>query len=174
MAGVPISAFFANLYLTDLDKQFCENEVIYARYSDDIIIFAKSEWELKFYREEVKRKLKEAELSLNPAKQYMTKPGETWEYLGFSYQNRVTDISDIVLQKIKGKLKRKARAIYRWKIKNNKPVEYAIKAYIKYFDRKNLVTGHYTKSNYDLRYATMKELGYKSLVNEYYRMKQEG
>lgn len=116
-------------------------------------------------------------------------------------------MSDIALQKIKGKLKRKARAIYRWKVRNHKLDEFAIRAYIKYFNRKffdnphkneitwckwyfpiintgkslhvidqytqdcirYIVTGKYTKSNYNLRYAKMKELGYCSLVNTYYK-----
>ena len=40
MAGTPLSAFFANLYLGDLDAVFAERGVLYARYSDDIIVFA--------------------------------------------------------------------------------------------------------------------------------------
>jgi len=32
-----------------------------------------------------------------------------------------------------------------------------------------IVTGKYSKSNYNYRYETMRELGLRSLVNEYYR-----
>ena len=42
MAGVPISGFLANLYLAELDKWFHERNILYARYSDDIIVFGKT------------------------------------------------------------------------------------------------------------------------------------
>lgn len=38
MAGVPFSGFCANLYLRKLDRAFAGR--LYARYSDDIIVFA--------------------------------------------------------------------------------------------------------------------------------------
>ena len=42
MAGIPISPFFANVYLLSMDKYFEEQGVPYFRYSDDILIFARS------------------------------------------------------------------------------------------------------------------------------------
>ena len=34
-----------------------------------------------------------------------------------------------------------------------------------------LSTGRHCKQNYNVRYNTLKELGFKSLVNEYYKFK---
>ena len=42
MAGVPLASFLANLYLNDLDWHFHRQGMLYARYSDDIILFASS------------------------------------------------------------------------------------------------------------------------------------
>ena len=39
MAGTPTSPFFANLYLREMDEYFAARNVLYARYSDDILIF---------------------------------------------------------------------------------------------------------------------------------------
>lgn len=210
MAGLPISAFLANVYLMELDKLFWERNILYARYSDDIIVFSKEKEELKAYEDEIEKILREHGLSINSKKRCVTNPGEEWEYLGFSYHQGVIDVSEMALRKLKGKMKRKARAIYRWKIQKGKADEHAVRAYIKYFNRKffenpvhneitwcrwyfpvintdktlrvidrymqnhirYLVTGKYSKANYNLRYETMKELGYKSLVNEYYRRKK--
>lgn len=210
MAGLPVSAFLANLYLKEMDQYFWENKILYARYSDDIIIFSKTETELQKQIEFIESTLEEHGLSVNQKKCCQTKPGEKWEYLGFSFCEGVVDISDIAMQKMKGKLKRKARAIYRWKEQNQKMDEYAVRAYIKYFNRKffdnpvqneitwcrwyfpiintdkslheidhymqsharYLVTGKYTKANYNLRYEKMRELGYRSLVNAYYKGRQ--
>ena len=42
MAGMPYAVFFANVYLSRLDREFEKiPNVVYCRYSDDIIIFAK-------------------------------------------------------------------------------------------------------------------------------------
>lgn len=207
MAGVPIASFLANLYLHEMDNYFAEKDILYARYSDDIIVFAETEKELHQYENQINVFIEKYHLTLNEGKVKFTKPGEKWEFLGFSYQNGIIDLSEIALKKIKGKLKRKARAIYRWKNNNGKKDEYAIRAYIKYLNNKffdnpvkneitwcrwyfpiintdssirmidhytqdcirYLVTGRYSKSNYNLRYETMKELGYRSLVNEYYK-----
>lgn len=46
MAGTPMSPFLANVYLTEMDKYFEERDVLYFRYSDDIILFADSMEEL--------------------------------------------------------------------------------------------------------------------------------
>ena len=43
MAGTPIASFYANLYLKELDEYFLNQGVLYARYSDDIIVFARDE-----------------------------------------------------------------------------------------------------------------------------------
>lgn len=207
MAGLPIAPFFANFYLKELDYYFWNKGILYARYSDDIIVFASTKEQLESHISVIMRILSERNLSINPNKIELTHPGEKWEFLGFSYQNGIIDVSEVALQKLKGKLKRKARALYRWKKNNNKCDEYAIRAYIKYFNRKffdnpihneitwcrwyfpiintdstlhiidqymqdcirYLTTGKYTKANYNLRYKTMKELGYRSLVNEYYK-----
>ena len=47
MAGTPISPFWANVYLMDVDRYFQEQGILYFRYSDDILIFADSQEELE-------------------------------------------------------------------------------------------------------------------------------
>ena len=39
MAGTPISTFLANLHLAHMDHYFADAGILYARYSDDIILF---------------------------------------------------------------------------------------------------------------------------------------
>ncbi len=136
MAGVPIAAFLANLYLKELDEYFSECGVLYVRYSDDIMVFADTKEELDGYVVVIKNILAKYALSINSKKEVYTSPGETWEFLGFSYVNGKVDISSVALDKLKKKLKRKAKALVRWKEKNNATNERAIKAYIKRFNRK--------------------------------------
>lgn len=136
LAGSPISGFMANLYLTDLDKYFEQRGVLYARYSDDIIFFAQSESELDGYIKTVENVLTQKGLSVNPKKICKTDPREEWTFLGFSFRDSVIDISDISKQKLKKKMRRKARALLRWKEKKGASGESAARAFIRHFNKK--------------------------------------
>ncbi len=206
MAGIPISSFLANIYLTSVDKYFEKENVLYARYSDDIILFTEKE-KLDQYMEKLQNMIKENKLTLNPHKIQLIKPHDKWDFLGFSYENGIIDLSEISIKKIKGKIKRSSRKLRRWMNKNNANYERAISAVIRKYNRKFFMientreltwqlwyfpvintskslkeidlymqeslryikTGKYNKKNYNLTYKELKQLGYKSLVNEYYK-----
>lgn len=212
MAGTPTASFLSNVYLSGLDRKFEEGDVRYFRYSDDIIIFAKSLDEIENAKMIMLNHLDDYGLSVNRSKEIMSNPGEKWSFLGFSYYRGDIDISDISLEKLKAKMRRKSKALVRWKEINNKTAENAVRAFIKRFNRKFyeaidvhetnwsrwyfpvittdkglkhidtymqqcirfISTGKHTKSNYNFRYEDMKDLGYRSLVNEWYKNKCDG
>lgn len=138
MAGTPVSTFFANLYLADLDKLFLQRNRVYARYSDDIILFAPTRECLEQDISLIYEYLQQVGLTVNPKKECRTKPGEKWSFLGFSWHNGVIDIAPASIEKLKGKMRRKARALHRWQ--NRKQVEpvHAARAFIKVFNKKLL------------------------------------
>lgn len=211
MAGISISAFFANIYLINLDRYFYERNIKYTRYADDIIIFCKTEQELKENEKYLKNFLTLNQLSINKEKEFFFKPNETWNFLGFSYTNKKIDISKATITKIKGKIRRKARKFLRWKLKKNVSNEKAMKAYIKVFNKKfyecfykdeinwsnyyfpilndatglkiiddyflqyirYVATGKFSKLNYNIRYNEIKVLGFRPLVNEFYKFKKQ-
>lgn len=206
MAGIPLSSFLANLYLSELDRRMYEKGVLYARYSDDIIVFADSEEELAEHRDMILSMLAERGLTVNPKKVSTAGPHEEWTFLGISYRNGVMDVSKASVEKLKGKMRRKARMLYRRKCRNNETDERAIRAYIRHYNHKFydnrkeneltwarwffpvittadslavldrymvscirfITTGRHCKANYRLRYDTIKEYGFRSLVHEYY------
>lgn len=210
MAGVPVSGFLANLYLKDLDAWFAERKVIYARYSDDIIVFAETAELITEYEQKIKEFLSERKLTINQKKELRTVPGEPWEFLGFCVDEEEIDLSDISLGKMKDKMRRKAKALVRWKKRTGACNERAISAFIKHFNRKfydnpkqheitwcrwyfptittskslhildeymiscirYIATGKHTKANFNLRYDDIKKLGYRSLVNAFYKYKK--
>lgn len=135
MAGVPISAFLANVYLTEMDLYFQKQNVLYTRYSDDIILFCKRQ-ELEKNITQLEERIQQNGLQINEQKRAITKAGEKWEFLGFSYCNGEIDISDITKKKIKGKIKRASRKIRRWMLKKNAEKERALKAMNKKFNQK--------------------------------------
>ena len=136
MAGTPLSAFYANLYLMELDSFFTDKNIPYGRYSDDIIFFADSMQECEEYKKYLHDFIAERGLEINPSKESFNAPGEGWTFLGFSYKNGVIDIAPASVEKLKHKMRRKARALQRWKQRNELSGEKAALAFIRIFNRK--------------------------------------
>ncbi|MBQ8956883.1 MAG: hypothetical protein IJ057_00035 [Bacteroidales bacterium] len=210
MAGTPTAPFLADVYLNEVDHYFDENNVIYARYSDDIILFATDFETLQQHKATLLRFLEKYQLEVNPDKEKIYSPDEPFEFLGFKCHGHDIDISEATKQKMKGKIKRAAKALLRWKNRNHIEAEKAMKALINVFNRKFfenddpetltwsrwffplinqteglkeidhylqqnirfLSTGKHGKSNYKVDYNQLKSLGYRSLVNEYYKSKE--
>ena len=137
MAGMPYAVFFANVFLTRLDRQF-ENipGIIYCRYSDDIIIFSKNKQTLSDAKHKLHESLVQYKLSINHDKEVETAPGEPWTFLGFECDGKDIDVSRVSVQKLKTKMRRKARAIKRWRESTGKEGWMAAKAFIKHFNKK--------------------------------------
>ena len=140
MAGTPPSAFFANLYLKDLDHHFNEVGIPYARYSDDILVLADSPEELAEHIRYIHAFLKQYGLEINPDKEAITSPDEGWVFLGFYACKGRIDIAPANVQKLKDKMRRKTRALARWQKRNALEGEKAAKAFIRIFNRKLLET----------------------------------
>lgn len=138
MAGTPLSAFYANLYLRELDRHFARRGVPYARYSDDIILFAPDRAGAEALAGEVRTILTEHGLGLNPAKEELFDPAEGWTFLGFHCRGAAVDIAPASLEKIKGKMRRKSRALMRWRQRGGYGGEKAAAAFIRVFNRKLL------------------------------------
>ena len=138
MAGTPLSAFYANLYLRGLDAHFAEAGIPYARYSDDIIVLASTEAEVYAHAAFIRTYLHESGLAVNPAKEAFHTAGEGWTFLGFSYRQGTVDIAPATFAKLKGKMRRKARALTRWRKRNGVEPERAARAFIRVFNRKLL------------------------------------
>ena len=207
MAGTPTSPFLANVYLKAVDKYFHDANVVYARYSDDIIIFAPDLETLEEHKSRMEGFLRQYRLEMNPDKERIYSPDESYEFLGFKCHGRDIDISEATIRKMKGKIKRTTKSLMRWSSKNNIEPEKAMKGLINHFNRvffengdtesltwsrwffpvinkteglkeidhylqqniRFLSTGKHNKTNYKTDYTQLKQLGYKSLVNEYYK-----
>lgn len=212
MAGTPVSTFLANLYLAHMDHCFANLGVLYARYSDDIIVFDTTPEALERDIALIHRHLSDAGLTVNPKKEERTAPGQMWTFLGICYRDGIVDVVPASVEKLKGKMRRKARALARWRARKGATGVQAAKAFIRVFNKKLfenpvtheltwarwyfplinttdslkiideycqscircLATGTHTKAAYNFRYAQMKELGYVSLVNRYYRQNKNG
>lgn len=207
MAGTPTSPFLANVYLSAVDHYFHDAGVVYARYSDDIILFASDRDTLEEYKAKLLMLIAQYGLTVNPDKERVYLPEEPFEFLGFKCHGNEVGISASAIKKMKGKISRRARALMRWRKRKGVDAERAMKAMIAQYNRKffddsdpenltwsrwyfpvinqidglksidqylqqqirYLSTGKHTKANYRVDYETLKRLGYRSLVNEFYR-----
>ena len=136
MAGTPISPFLANVYLMDLDAEFAAKGVLYARYSDDILVFAPTAEALEAHIAAIRGTLAQLGLEINPDKESRALPHEPWTFLGFTYRAGMLDVADISVAKLKGKMRRKARALLRWRRRKDKDGGKAARAFIRLFNGK--------------------------------------
>lgn len=136
MAGSPISTFFANVYLGELDRHFDATPYPYARYSDDIMVFAPTQAEIEECERYIWAALEEKGLSANPKKVMRTEPRQQWTFLGISFRDGIVDISPVSALKLKKKMRRRARSILRWRARKNVSYENAAKAFIRALNRK--------------------------------------
>ena len=116
MAGVPTAPFLADVCLSAMEHWFEERGAVYARYSDDIIVFAEDEATLRAYRDKILEFISSLSLEINPSKEKVYSPGEPYEFLGFKCLDETIDISDAALEKMKeeaqGHLRRGSRRPY--------------------------------------------------------------
>lgn len=136
MAGVPLASFLANLYLNDLDWHFHRQGMLYARYSDDIILFASSAEEREMAIDYLHNYLQAHRLTINEKKEVVTEPSQKWTFLGVSFENGVFDVSEVSASKLKMKMRRKSRALLRWKARKGVDNDKAARAFVKAFNRK--------------------------------------
>ena len=135
MAGMPLAPLLANLYLSDFDREVSKWAPVYGRYSDDLILFCPPE-DVPLLYGKIRQDLAYRGLILNEDKTKITAPGGKWEFLGLSYQKGVIDLSAATIQKMKGKISRSSRKLYRWKNSRDASTERAVRALIRKFQYK--------------------------------------
>lgn len=135
MAGTPTSPFFANLYLREMDAYFAARNVLYARYSDDLLIFGTQE-EVEAGISAFRDFLSRYRLASNPAKEQHFAPGDRWNFLGFEYCCGTIDISRVAADKLKDKIRRAAKSLRRWMLKTGASPERTLRAFNRKFNRK--------------------------------------
>ena len=80
--------------------------------------------------------LSDNKLELNSDKEIETHPGKSWTFLGFECDGKTIDVSRVSVQKLKSKMRRKAKALRRWAEVNGKDGWMAARAFIKHFNKK--------------------------------------
>jgi RNA-directed DNA polymerase len=108
--GCALGSFFANYCLREVDYYFKDRNVVYARYSDDIIVFAETEAQVNEYLDVIKDKIFAYGLTINESKYVHFLPDQDVEYLGLKLGAEGIDISNHAKKKLKATIKRWVRA----------------------------------------------------------------
>jgi hypothetical protein len=108
--GCALGSFFANYCLRDVDAYFVERGLVYARYSDDIILFDETPELVTKHLDFIKEKITEYGLKINESKYEYFEPSQDIDYLGLTLGDRGVDISDHAKRKLKKTIKRWVKA----------------------------------------------------------------
>ncbi len=91
----------ANLYLLPFDQQIQRKAVKYYRYGDDIILFGKGPADKILGS--IDENLRDYGLSLSFKKTKLLYPGDSFEYIGFSFKNGEASLKKATVKRIKRK-----------------------------------------------------------------------
>jgi hypothetical protein len=92
------------------------------------------------------------DLEINTDKEIDTHPGEPWTFLGFECDGKTIDVSNVSVQKLKSKMKRKAKTLRRWAEISGKDGWMAARAFIKHFNKKLYTSASNSEVNWSWWY----------------------
>lgn len=158
--GCALGSFFANACLKEVDEHFENLNITYARYSDDIILFDKTEEDVQRHLDYIIKSIGEYGLTMNPDKYTFFKENEAVEYLGLRIrEDEKIDIANHAKQKIKKQIHRCCRKERVEIEKGNTTFEKAARGILRRFNYKNMIcslTGDNTFGwcGYSFKYIT--------------------
>lgn len=97
-AGCPLSPLIASFYLVELDKTMEDKPVFYRRYMDDIIILAKTRWQLRKAIKTVNQFFAQLKLAQHPDKTFIGKADKGFDFLGYQFDKANLTISTRTLK----------------------------------------------------------------------------
>lgn len=207
MTGLPLTSFFENLYLSEVDWHFKGLGIPYGRYADDIVLYADDRERALEYEQYLEQVMARRKLTLHQDKSMILPPGTPVEVLGMKLTGRQVDIADASIAKLRWKMYRFGSRMLEKKRRFGISDDEAMRRMIFYADRKffgvsgerhelswsrwafplldtteglkrldrivqdavrYVGTGKQGPARYRVQYEKLRQLGYRSLVNEYY------
>lgn len=103
--GSPLSPLLANIYLHLFDEYMAANEQPYLRFSDDLVILDRTKEAVERRIESMKQFLSMLKLSAHPEKTAVKHISETFEFLGFHFDEEGRKIATKGIESLQEKLK---------------------------------------------------------------------
>ena len=104
--GCAIACLLCNLVLKDIDEVISDMNVLYYRYSDDLILLSNNDNTTEFAMEVIAAMLKSKGLQLHPKKVQRVDARNSWfEFLGFSFKGEMISVSKKTLANLENEIK---------------------------------------------------------------------
>lgn len=130
--GTSLSNLLGNYCLKDVDNYFKDmDDVSYARYSDDIVMFAPTKEKLMECFDILKNKIAEYGLDIKNEKCQIFEPEEFVTFLGLRFNNKTVDLSRESVKKLKKRVKQMCIQGRRKIVKDGKSYDEVATAIIK-------------------------------------------
>ena len=142
-------------YLIDFDSNFIWEDVAFVREGITFAMKAAVTWDkilLDDAKNLLQKRLETFHLDINHDKEVETVPGQKWTFLGFEFDGKDIDVCEVSVQKLKAKMRRKARALRRWAEVNGKEGWMAARAFVKHFNKKLYTCDDRSEINWSLWY----------------------
>ncbi len=105
--GGVISPWLSNIYLNDFDHTLLERKINNVRYSDNILLLAKSKEQIEEHFRFVQNYLKtELGLKINKDKSFITNYSEGFDFLGIRFENNLLKMCNAKLEEKKANAKK--------------------------------------------------------------------
>lgn len=104
--GNPVATFLANIGLYELDEASTNYDIIYVRYSDDILVFGK---DAEIFKKIIEQKLHTMGLELNPKKVEKISTDKPFTFLGCKINGDEVDISDESKERFKKEIRKRTK-----------------------------------------------------------------
>jgi RNA-directed DNA polymerase len=92
-SGCPLSPLMASFYLVELDYEMAKKTVFYRRYMDDIIVLAKSHWQLKRAIATINQHFRRLKLKQHPDKTFVGKVKKGFDFLGYQFGSKTLSVA---------------------------------------------------------------------------------
>lgn len=199
--GSPLSGFFENVYLSEFDFVMEQAADVYCRYNDDIIVYTSSKEKLMDCRQLVEQQFAQLKLTEKVEKLVFADPGEYVDFLGIGVAgakrkmlnlsaglsmvkilaDRMVKVrkkyhfsSDLTMLLMIQRLDAQFAMVYRELPYLTETEELRILDHAVQDALRRVGSMHRGKRRYSIRYETLNQLGYKSLICRFYEARKAG
>lgn len=92
--GSVLAPLLSNVYLLDLDREMSKETIVYVRYSDDFAALCENKEQALTWKEKLRKKFSDLELTLHPEKTKVGALSEGFVFLGYEFSEKGKSIPE--------------------------------------------------------------------------------
>ena len=152
LPGCPLTGFFTNVYLMEIDEYFQTHCDFYCRYTDDVLVLCREDHKVFTLLIKLRDMARENKLELKSVKTKLFSPNEPITIVGMRFEGPKLGISDETLEKIKCKEKIAAKKAVQEIRRTGISHEEAARRFLQETLRPFLCKDEKKETNYAMRY----------------------